>query len=70
MQFKIKPDASFCTFARTSTTKVQGGVKGMLSNIFDAGVERVDNITIKAPIGELQISEVDVSALVAAVHSR
>lgn len=68
LQFKITPEQSFLAFNRESTLKVDGALKGNLKDIFDAGVERVNGITIKGLLGELAISEVDVPALVADIE--
>ena len=58
------------TFNRESTVKIEGVLKGNLKGIFDAGVRRVDTLTIKAELGELAISEVNMQSLLQYVNSR
>ncbi|XP_067936364.1 pejvakin-like [Watersipora subatra] len=70
VEFKLEPDQPFCTFNRESTVKVDGELQGSLKGIFDAGVQLVDSITIKAMFGALSITEVDLQFLLNELANR
>ena len=69
-QVETETDDNFCTYNRESTVKVEGLLKGYVKGIFDAGVRRIDSITIKTELGELCISEIDLQSLLTLMQNR
>ena len=59
----MSPDLKFCTFNRESTMKVKQVVEGHLKGIFGAKVRHVDTVAIKAELGDLTITEVNLQSL-------
>ena len=66
----IKPDEDFVGFNKTSIIKVNGKLDTSFRSIFDAELDNVESINVKADLGELSISEVDSQSLMDALHGR
>ena len=70
LQVTVKPDEDFVGFNKTSIIKVNGKLDTSFRSIFDAELDNVESINVKADLGELSISEVDSQSLMDALHGR